>query len=702
MSSLSEGDEEKEIDILTCPICLNTLNKPRQLECLHNFCHKCLQEYISSSGENGEHGKGKFICPVCKIPCRVPFPEKPRNKWATQFPTDSLVTSLADSASLKTDSQTCAPCKREGKHSEAKFWCRDCFEAMCDSCKLIHKKIRQIKSHKILRLEEVRSSPQILKMVEGNVDCTQHTKRQIELFCRQHRKLCCVVCFATDHRECPDVKTIDELVKDEKSEGELTEIIEAMKEVMNRAEEQISHKTQTLTLMTFKHEELAEKIESITRKAIERLKSLRNEAIEKFEICHSKETKRIEYQRDILQSSKLAMKMDLKYLEAVTKYGSPKQVFITSEKIRHQVGFHREILTVDQENHEDVDYKFEFNEIVEDLSHKLSALGKLKVLRNSLDEMVHDNDRETGMKSVTFSIAPNQAPTRLSVKTYSTATPSSRPHTLENCEASRIRMRKEKDYDGSMGSDRKISWFTGGTFCLDNGQFIMADYNNHKLKRFKRDVYSPIMEYPVESAPFDIALVQDDEILVSFPHECRINRYKLRDDDILKQTDTITTLSPPEGVAFVDQNIVASFSNCIKIMDEYGKEVVNIPTKESSAYTIPIVASKTGNTFVHRDGNVIVIRSLDGDEIFRFRHRQLKDPSGISMDFKDNIYVCDCNSSNIYQISADGQRGRIIRSSRLCVGRPVGIGFDGTGKRLWLTSNIQRSGQLLTMYTLSC
>ena len=34
-------------DLLTCSMCSETLNEPKSLSCLHNFCKSCLGEYIN-------------------------------------------------------------------------------------------------------------------------------------------------------------------------------------------------------------------------------------------------------------------------------------------------------------------------------------------------------------------------------------------------------------------------------------------------------------------------------------------------------------------------------------------------------------------------------------------------------------------------------------------------------------------------------
>ena len=397
-----------------------------------------------------------------------------------------------------------------------------------------------------------------------------------------------------------------------KDTSKLGEIVDAMADIITKAEEQIKDKTQNLTLMNYKHEELKEKIEQTTRKAIKRIEVMRDEAVENLESCHSEETKCVETQRDVLQRSKMAMDLDLKYVEAITRHGSSKQLFITLEKIRQQVNHHQQVIAADSQRQDDIDYQFHFNEHFETVARRLTSMGKLEVLRANCFKKTENNEK----KSVKINLNRNQVVTRTNT---APAAVHSRAIEVswETVDAFNIKMKKEKDYDGSMPGDRKCAWFTGGTFCLDDTQLILADYNNHKLKRFKKDFCNPIMEYAADSAPCDIALIKEDEIVVTFPHVCRLSRYKLTNGGPLKQMDAITMPSAPEGVACSGSSIIVAFSDCIKVIDENGREAVTIPTQESFTYTTPVVAMRHSEGFVHRDGDTIVCRTMDGSEIFR-------------------------------------------------------------------------------------
>ena len=45
-ASLDNVPVDEIKDLLTCSLCSKTLNEPRSLSCLHNFCKLCLGEYI--------------------------------------------------------------------------------------------------------------------------------------------------------------------------------------------------------------------------------------------------------------------------------------------------------------------------------------------------------------------------------------------------------------------------------------------------------------------------------------------------------------------------------------------------------------------------------------------------------------------------------------------------------------------------------
>ena len=47
---------------LECPICLETLKKPKLLSCTHTFCLKCLEKILIKEDDE----KKSIRCPTCR------------------------------------------------------------------------------------------------------------------------------------------------------------------------------------------------------------------------------------------------------------------------------------------------------------------------------------------------------------------------------------------------------------------------------------------------------------------------------------------------------------------------------------------------------------------------------------------------------------------------------------------------------------
>ncbi|KAL3888612.1 hypothetical protein ACJMK2_000977 [Sinanodonta woodiana] len=51
-------------DDLNCPLCMKIFRSPRRQQCLHSFCHDCLQSHIYNIASMKDSVK-KLCCPLC-------------------------------------------------------------------------------------------------------------------------------------------------------------------------------------------------------------------------------------------------------------------------------------------------------------------------------------------------------------------------------------------------------------------------------------------------------------------------------------------------------------------------------------------------------------------------------------------------------------------------------------------------------------
>lgn len=152
-----------------------------------------------------------------------------------------------------------------------------------------------------------------------------------------------------------------------------------------------------------------------------------------------------------------------------------------------------------------------------------------------------------------------------------------------------LKLIKEKDYNGLIFNEWRIVWFMGGMFMVDGVYFLMVDYNNYKLKKFKRDVYYFVMEFLFELVFCDVMVVNnEDEIIVILLYVCKIVYYCINSEGF-KLLGVIIIYLVLEGVVFMGDKIVVLFGDCIKIIGEDGVEIQMILMFESFMYIVFVV-----------------------------------------------------------------------------------------------------------------
>lgn len=142
MAEISSTQTDQES--FRCPICLERLNIPRYLQCLHTFCEVCLHRYIWSTITRDEEYDANVInCPVCRQQVKEPDKGISSENWAKSLPLNKWIWTMTvypENDSVK----YCLFCKREALTILAKHWCKSCSEPICDDCKRIHKRVKKI------------------------------------------------------------------------------------------------------------------------------------------------------------------------------------------------------------------------------------------------------------------------------------------------------------------------------------------------------------------------------------------------------------------------------------------------------------------------------------------------------------------------------------------------------------------------------
>ncbi|XP_035685738.1 E3 ubiquitin-protein ligase TRIM56-like [Branchiostoma floridae] len=182
-------------DFLECKVCLEPYRRPKVLSCLHTFCQECLEQLHKRQGD-AQH----LECPTCRTKTELP------GAGVTALKDNFFVESLADAVKLhktvkKTEGESsrvvCGLCE---SGQEAKSYCVDCKEFMCDGCINVHGRIAALKRHQVATIDEVRSGGG-LRAKPRTQPCKLHADEALKFYCETCKEAVCRDCIMVEHKD---------------------------------------------------------------------------------------------------------------------------------------------------------------------------------------------------------------------------------------------------------------------------------------------------------------------------------------------------------------------------------------------------------------------------------------------------------------------------------------------------------------------
>lgn len=377
--------ESRTVDkgiVFNCTICLEPIVRPKCLPCSHTFCEDCLQRYITRASIGKETENFEFKCPVCRRVTGCPEQGIPIEEWAKNFPANSLLNSLNILMGEKPNDNMCAACIRDKKQVKAESWCHDCQESICAFCKELHKKFVSLQKHKISPMTALHDQDDKLRCLVVDEPCISHAGKCVEVFCLDHGKMCCSICFATQHRHCKCVEAIDDIAK--KLPGSnvdwnihiLSEIAKITKETIECKELLIKESNTT-----------KETIIASVSTEIENLKSRLDECQQHFEktFIRSHEEKEEKQKQSVLDLKRYltTVKNGETLLSAVQQKGSAKQKFLAVVNIIAEVEEQFEQFKATYSDDEEIQYEHDHTTILKQVCEKNKINDVTEVARPS-------------------------------------------------------------------------------------------------------------------------------------------------------------------------------------------------------------------------------------------------------------------------------------------------------------------------------
>lgn len=330
------GSVQPDEESFRCPICLEQFRIPKYLPCLHTFCEACIQTYISSTEARlGQNARNFIECPVCRSLTVEPRKGISSEEWVKDLPINKWILTMSVNSESEAN-KYCLFCKRENLTVLAKHWCKTCAEPICDDCNRIHKKVPLLRNHKIYCLsDKIKWS----EPVDVEEQCSDHKEKLVEVICLDHNKMCCSVCFATQHRHCSCVESIEDVAlfldknKVRNTVESLTGLLDSL------ASLHVENMMQKERLNKAK-EEICQNLEDNVRRVKAVIDEGHAQWLKRFDVAHTQQTDNIDTLSDELKRFNTTVKEAKTLLSSVLENGSEKQLFITQHKMVSQVSAH--------------------------------------------------------------------------------------------------------------------------------------------------------------------------------------------------------------------------------------------------------------------------------------------------------------------------------------------------------------------------
>ena len=292
---------------VSCSVCMNTFDDPKQLPCLHSFCLRCLKNILRTSGR-----RDIIKCPDCRRECEVP-----ESGNLEKFPTNFRINSLLDVLAIKecdTSGVKCGNCEERSAQSS---YCFHCCAFWCDECLSAHNIIRANKEHRVLALKDFEDQD-ISEVLKRSVFCPRsgHEKRELEFFCKICEAAICNACALIDHDG--HAKTLLEEVANERREVLKSSIetekerLQTMKRKITSFDEKVHNIRENAAYVERGVQQFADKIKSVIeakkKEMIEEVKKQANESLQRLEVERSENEREMKTTETALEMAETLLK----------------------------------------------------------------------------------------------------------------------------------------------------------------------------------------------------------------------------------------------------------------------------------------------------------------------------------------------------------------------------------------------------------
>ena len=175
-----------------CPLCLETVNNPKTLPCLHSFCLECLDKH---AGFARRQLQATIKCAVCQTSFQIPEGDSFKN-----LPTSYHLNRLVDVLALKDSGAQAQKCGSCDENNTASSYCFVCQNFLCTACFEAHQRLKATRGHRNVVIEKLQVQD-VQELIHRPAMCSQqyHENQPLEFYCEECKVLICQKCCIVSH-----------------------------------------------------------------------------------------------------------------------------------------------------------------------------------------------------------------------------------------------------------------------------------------------------------------------------------------------------------------------------------------------------------------------------------------------------------------------------------------------------------------------
>ncbi|KAL4216595.1 hypothetical protein ACF0H5_024318 [Mactra antiquata] len=584
----------------------------------------------------------------------------------------------------------CTRCAKDRKNKPSVKYCTVCSEYFCKDCLKNHNSYPVMLKHLTVNTytdgQSSRATEDKMYAVPTEF-CPHHPLKVIEMYCRSENVVGCSVCFNIEHKFCDDIHYITKYVVDNDPQ-----------QTIHSAYQQLSETAKNINSLQMKFDkydkdferskaECKKEINQYRKEINDTINDIEKRTLAELETKYNRCKQYNNKQNVVIQD----MKSDLKrYLcDLVSEQVNLAQKFVLAIMGQRLVQQSEEMQSRSVENQTSV---LKFSRSTEILAFLLNilTLGMLSSPENQNTMETDSRDKQT-RQPTPFTTTTTTTSTATSTTTTSGATGSN--ISTGNIRVIKQQSKKQGLYKVVNKSRCNMVQSDDGDTCnilsscvTNNGDIVLLDTNNDKIKLVDSKTYNIISSLLCDATPWSVCNVSSTEVVVcllnntiQFVSTC--NNLVVTRSLSMKHACRCITVSK-------DRMYICDFTS-LYIYNMNGTLIKTIKENKSGdkifseIWDITISDDHNMIHIVDCDKGVITL-DMNGKICWKYSDKVLNGAHGVCTDGSGNVIVCGYNSHNVIMLGHNGDYKGEIVTQQDGVSYPHTVCFDVTQNKLYV------------------